>query len=57
MIAWIAYNIGTITAAAIILAIAVTAFFIILKDKKKGKSSCGCNLARCSRAGFCHKTK
>ena len=26
MVAWIQYNIGTITAAAIILAIAVTAF-------------------------------
>ena len=57
MIAWIAYNIGTITAAAIILAIVVTAFFIIMKDKKKGKSSCGCNCAHCAMAGSCHKTK
>ena len=54
MIAWIAYTIGTITAAAIILAIAVTAFFVILKDKKKGKSSCGCNCAHCAMAGSCH---
>ncbi len=57
MIIWITNNIGTITAAAGILAIAVTAFVIILKDKKKGKSSCGCNCAHCAMAGSCHKTK
>lgn len=57
MIIWITNNIGTVTAAADILAIAVTAFVIILKDKKKGKSSCGCNCANCAMAGSCHKTK
>lgn len=57
MIIWITNNIGTITAAAGILAIAVTAFVIILKDKKKDKSSCGCNCAHCAMAGSCHKTK
>ena len=57
MITWITNNIGTITAAAGILAIAITAFVIIWKDKKKGKSSCGCNCAHCAMAGSCHKTK
>ncbi len=55
MITRITNNIGTITAAAGILAIAVTAFVIILKDKKKGKSSCRCNCSCCAIKGSCHE--
>ena len=27
----------------------------MIKNKKKGKSSCGCNCAHCAMAGSCHK--
>lgn len=57
MIIWITNNIGTITAAAGILAIAVTALVVVLKDKKKGKSSCGCNCSHCVMSDSCHKSK
>lgn len=57
MISWIIGNIATVLiclALAAILA-AVTASIII--DKKKGKSTCGCNCAHCAMAGSCHKTE
>lgn len=57
MISFISNNIGTIIAFVIILAIVIMAFGVLVKDKKKGKSSCGCNCAHCAMAGSCHKTK
>ena len=57
MLAWIAENIGTILiTAALVLIVALIARKLI-KDKKKGKSSCGCNCAHCAMAGSCHSQK
>ncbi len=57
MFAWIAENIGTILiTAALVLIVALIARKLI-KDKKKGKSSCGCNCAHCAMAGSCHPQK
>ncbi len=57
MLAWIAENIGTILiTAALVLIVALIARKLI-KDKKKGKSSCGCNCAHCAMAGSCHPQK
>lgn len=36
--------------AALMLAVAVK----MIKDKKKGKSSCGCHCADCPSVGMCH---
>ena len=54
MISWIVANAGTIAAALIVLAVAGGALFVVLRDKKRGKSSCGCNCAHCAMAGSCH---
>jgi hypothetical protein len=29
--------------------------FSLIRDKKKGNSSCGCGCAHCAMAGACHK--
>lgn len=40
----------------IILALIVTAIIVsLVGDKKKGKSSCGCNCAHCAMSDSCHK--
>jgi hypothetical protein len=57
MISWLAENIGTIVAAIAVVAVIVIAVTVIVKDRKKGKSSCGNNCAHCAMAGQCHKTK
>ena len=57
MFAWIAENIVTIIICAV-LAIMVAAIVVTLvKDKKKGKSSCGCKCGSCPMAGSCHSQK
>ena len=54
MLAWITENIGTILISAVLLLVVVLIIRKLVKDKKKGKSSCGCNCAHCAMAGSCH---
>ena len=57
MLEWLLGNIGTI---AVCLLLAVVVFLIIIKmikNKKQGKSSCGCGCQNCSMSEFCHKEK
>lgn len=57
MLAWIAGNIGTILILAALIA-SVTAITVgLLRDKKRGKSSCGCGCANCAMNGSCHSNK
>lgn len=57
MLAWIAENIGTILITAALALIVALIARKLIKDKKKGKSSCGCNCAHCAMAGSCHPQK
>ena len=54
MFAWISANIGTIIICAVLLIIVAAIIIGLVKDKKKGKSSCGCNCAHCAMEGSCH---
>lgn len=57
MLNWIGANIGTIV---ICLVLAVTVMFILrslIRQKKQGKSSCGCGCANCAMHGSCHAQK
>ncbi|MBR6443535.1 MAG: FeoB-associated Cys-rich membrane protein [Clostridia bacterium] len=48
-------NAGTII-VCLVLAGAVTGIiFRLRRDKKQGKSSCGCNCGCCPMSGSCHK--
>lgn len=54
MINWLAANWINILVIALV---AVAVFFAarnLIKDKKAGKSSCGCNCSHCVMAGKCH---
>ena len=57
MISWITANIGTLVAAAFVTAVIIAACYVLIKDKKKGKSSCGSGCAHCPMAGRCHELK
>lgn len=55
MISWISQNLATII-ICLVLALIVTLIIVgLVRDKKKGKSSCGCNCANCAMRGSCHK--
>lgn len=54
MIDWLASNWVNILVIALV---AIAVFFAVrsmIKDKKAGKSSCGCNCSHCAMAGKCH---
>ena len=54
MLNWIANNIATILISLGLLIIVFAIIVKLVKDKKTGKSSCGCNCAHCAMAGSCH---
>lgn len=57
MIHWVAQNLGTICICAIVLLLIGVALFSLLKDRRNGKSSCGCGCSGCSMRGVCHGAK
>ncbi len=60
MIEWLAANWVNIIILAVVGGLIALAVIVLVKDKKAGKTSCGCNCANCAMAGKCHsaaKTK
>ncbi len=55
MIQWLSANIGTLIAGALLIAVVCAAAASVIKDKKKGRSTCGSNCAHCAMAGSCHR--
>ena len=51
---WLMNNLSTIIVCIVLIAVVVLIINKMIKDKKKGKSSCGCNCAHCAMAGSCH---
>ena len=46
---------ATVIISLILAAIVVSIILKIIKDKKAGKSSCGCGCSSCPMSGECHK--
>ncbi len=57
MLAWLSANISTIIISLVLLLIVAAIIYKLVKDKKKGKHSCGCDCAHCAMAGSCHSKK
>lgn len=57
MLSFIAENFGTILVAVIIAALVILIIRKMSKDRKKGKTSCGCGCSNCPSAGVCHSKK
>lgn len=55
MFQWIGDNAGTIIVSVLLAALVAGIVIRLRKDKKQGKSSCGCNCGSCPMAGACHK--
>lgn len=54
MLQWISTNIGTILISLLLLAAVALIIRSMMRDKKRGKSSCGGNCAGCAACGACH---
>ncbi len=60
MVEWLAANWVNIIILAVVGGLIALAVISMIRDKKAGKNSCGCNCAKCAMAGKCHsavKTK
>ena len=57
MLQWIGANLGTILVCLVLLAIVTFIIVYLVRQKKQGKSSCGCNCAHCAMHGSCHSQK
>ncbi len=55
MLEFLAENAGTIVITAVLIVAVALVIRGIVKEKKKGKNSCGCNCASCAMNGACHR--
>ena len=55
MFDWIAGNIGTILICLVLIAVVAAIICGLIRDKKRGKSSCGAGCAHCAMSGSCRK--
>lgn len=54
---WLSENLGTIIVAVLLIGVISAVIASLIRDRKKGKSSCGCNCAHCAMAQSCHSRK
>ena len=57
MLAFLKANIATVIVLLLVAAAVGFAIYIMIKNKKAGKSSCGCDCAGCPNAGSCHLSR
>ena len=57
MLIWIKAHLATVIISAVLLVIVAAIIVSIVKDKRRGKSSCGCKCASCPMSGSCHNKK
>ena len=54
MFTWLGSHIAVILICIGLFAMVASAVAVLVRDKKKGGSSCGCNCACCPMGGRCH---
>lgn len=54
MLQWMSANGGTILISLALAGIVALIIRSLLRQKRQGKSSCGCNCAHCAMHGACH---
>ena len=57
MLTWIYKNIGVIIVCAVLIAIVAAIIISMIRNKKKGRSSCGYGCSCCPMEEFCHTDK
>ncbi len=55
MLIWLQQNIWTIIICAVLALVLFLIIRSMIRNKKAGKSSCGCGCSNCAMNGECHK--
>ena len=54
MLAWLMDNYLTLIICAVLVLLVTGAVWVLVRDRKKGKSSCGGSCGSCPMSGSCH---
>ena len=54
---WLKANLATVIILAILVFVVALIVINLIKNKKQGKTSCGCGCTSCPMSGSCHKQK
>ena len=54
MLTWLSQNLAATAVSAVLIAIVVLIIVKLVRDRRAGKSSCGCGCANCALHGKCH---
>lgn len=55
MFTWIAQNAATLILSALLIGVLALVVRKLVRDRRAGKSSCGCGCDSCASKGMCHK--
>lgn len=55
MLLWLEMNLATILISAALFGAVGLIIVKMVRDKRKGKTSCGCGCENCAMRGECHK--
>ena len=55
MLSWLSANLGTIIVSAVLVLIVALVLFVMIRDKRAGKSTCSHSCGSCAMSGACHK--
>lgn len=57
MLEWLYGNLATVIITLIITAVVTAIIISMVRNKKKGKFSCGCGCTNCPMSSACHRNK
>ena len=55
MLSWLISNLATVLICLVLIGAVISAIAVLVRDHKKGKSSCGGGCQGCPMSGSCHK--
>lgn len=56
MLDWLWQNAATIIISAVLILVVALVTAYLIKNKKQGKTTCGCGCKGCPNESLCHKT-
>lgn len=54
---WLSSNMSTIVVCIVLIGVVTSIIVRMIKNKKQGKSSCGCGCQNCAARSSCHRRK
>ena len=55
MLSWLSANLGTIIVSAVLVLIVALVLFVMIRDKRAGKSTCSHSCGSCAMSAECQK--